>query len=195
MNYAIWISAASAVIAALGAWLVFFRLRADHELSRRTQTLELMTFFYHVAREDHLLMPCIRLADSLNKTELDSLLQGREIEIGGEARKTAAMIAASKGFLYEDTIGSVKLGTEASYYIRQQIYSYLNALEILATAWTDALIDGPTFDREFRSVFLPASGKPPLLDFIDRSGIFPAVRAAQLHFLPDSEAKKRAQIA
>ena len=190
------ISTGSLVFAALGVWLTLVSLRADHERSRRVQAIDLMKFYYGVIRESHLLMPCLRLADSLGPAELLSLVDGRrDIDVVGEAREMAEMIAEAKGFKIDTSGGTFTLGREGVFYVRQQIFSFLNAQEVLAAAWSESVIGAEIFEREFKSAFIPSSGKPPLTDFIEKSGIYPATKAVHKHFSEEVEVTVRPKIA
>lgn len=188
-------SAGSLLVATVGVWLILLRMRADHERSRRTRTIELMEFYYSVFRKDHLLSPCIRLADSLGPAELQSLWDGRIVSVTGEARELAEMIATAKGFGLQEENGVITLNRETSFFIRQQVISQLNALEVLSAAWLSGTVDNELFEQEFKSVFMPNSGKPALTDFVEKSGIFPATRAMRRHFRPSEEMKERGKVA
>ncbi len=181
-----WIVATASSISAVGVYVIYKQLKADHERSRREKAVELIqTWAIQLNKKASLAR---KLVENLNQEQVRAIYDQEQINLD---KKHLEM---TKGCLTENFYlnrHGVSLGGDESFTlqasdsseIRWLIVSYLNLLESILVAWHNGIADEEIIENQFQYLVVPEKGQLILEEFRNAAGgtnVYPSISAFAL---------------
>jgi len=191
--------------ALLSIFIMRKQLKSDHDRSRRECAVELMRCFATTPDPtDHKRVFGLALMNILTSDQCKSLWAKESFSIDAKClHLLSAYRHACNGLSTGSESASKKKSDSSSsstpslivsvveaYTLRSIATSYLNRLELVASAWHHNVADGDMIETEFVKVFCPKDGIYVMETFRKVSGVYPSVERLCQHF----EKKKNAAL-
>lgn len=145
-----WVSAAADCITAATVFFVYKQFKGDHERSRRQLSVELMEGWVRNLSQHS--TAARKLVDKFSSEQAISLYAQEPFAVDG--RYVPLLDAALKDRL-EIHDSNYTLTVEQSSSLRWEIINYLNALEIVLSAWSHNIADREMIEEQFHDLVSP----------------------------------------
>ena len=185
-------------VAALSVVFVWRQIRADHERSRREQALELMKFWTSQNNYDEPFFVFGRnLLMTLNREQSEKVYGCLEFSVDNDQLELLKIFRKSiKNRLHgadevhtEEQKNGHSLTKTESRALRMVATTFLNRLEVVATAWCSGITDKSMIEEEFKIIIAPKTGKFIMEDILSFSPVYPSLKAIIDHMKSSTNGK------
>jgi len=184
-----WITAVATALTTLSVLIIWRQVRADHERSRREKALELMEFWTtHTDYMSPFFVFGRQIVQSLTREQCELLFQrepfavDRKIEHLVDAfradfahRLRTATTRSRANASKDDNEKEILLTKTESAALRMIAITFLNMLEVVATAWRHNIADRGILEEEFADIISPRTNRFALDTFRAVTGIYPSI--------------------
>lgn len=176
------VAAIAGVVTTSSVFLLWKRIKASHERSRREKTIELLVFF---TRETNYsgsgISPVRAFVESLDRNQCESLQQKKKFVVSANLRNVFSECLLAFDLVPTEHIpqkgGDIEVTTEVVKKIRYRLIHYLNVLETIAAAWRHDVGHQEILEEEFISIISRKKNSFVLEDFRYATGIYPSLEA------------------
>ncbi|WP_162615857.1 hypothetical protein [Solilutibacter oculi] len=160
-----WISAAANVVTAGAVALAYKQFRGDHERSRRQLSVELMQEWVRNLTQHS--TAARKLVDTFSDEQAKRLYAQEPFEV---EKKNVPLLDAALSDTLNCAGDSYKLTVEQSSTLRWEVINYLNALEVILSAWNNNIADRDMLEEQFRDLVSPEKDVYLLKNFRKATG-------------------------
>ncbi len=173
-----WLTAVAAAVTAVSVFLLWNQVKADHERSRRENSIEMMASWNDAIYRDSPSLPfIIMLVKEFDEKQCFSLWRSEEIEVEIKHRKLLEKCAVTLDLESETSLDGKRIimSEKLSSAMRPKISHYLNSVEILATAWRHHTVDRDIIEEEFVFIFSRSKNNFPFDVFRKITSVYPSL--------------------
>ena len=177
-----WIAGIGSVATFLVILLAWRQLVADHERSRRQNTVDILMEFSRTLSGKF--SSAAHIVFLLGPPEVKNLYDNNPISIPESAKHYLESILETAVPDERVKNNSIALDSNETQKIRQEVSSYLNMLESVLSGWHLGVVDRPTIEREFSYLGATEKGQFLLQNYRDAAGgtnSFPAIQLFSDH--------------
>lgn len=160
-----WISAIANTITAAAVALAYRQFCGDHERSRRQLSVQLLEGWVRNLSQHS--TAARKLVDKFSEDQAKRLYAQEPFEV--EAKDIPLLDAALKDTLDAGET-NYRLTVEQSSSLRWEVISYLNALEVILSAWNNNIADREMLEEQFRDLVSPEKDVYLLKNFRKAAG-------------------------
>lgn len=177
INLTDWITAITSTITAFTILLIWKQIRADHERSRRDKAVDLMQFMVNKPNLAVSSRPVVIFVEQLTEKQCECLQRLEPFEVNRDLEDALlnCLLAFDKEMKPQIVENKILLGKRELILIRSSIITYLNCLEIIATAWRHNIVDRDIIEEELVSILSPKKNRFVLEAFRLVTGIYPSI--------------------
>jgi len=174
-----WISALANMVTAGAVLLAYRQFRGDHERSRRQLSVELMQEWVRNLTQHS--TAARKLVDTFSEEQAKKLYAQEPFNVD---KKNVPLLDAALKDSLKCTGDSYKLTVEQSSSLRWEVINYLNALEVILSAWNNNIADREMLEEQFRDLVSPEKDVYLLKSFRKAAGgaaTFPCIEEFVKH--------------